>query len=209
MDVMSAIYTKEMLFEDLQTGLENGEKNCRNYIYQVKVLQTIFGLNVPELLVGEKKDNTNEIRRSIENFVEGDESLYGYTFYISSNYVYDYSWSYLRKQMSKYVDFLFNTNRFFIYVLRDLNALIEILAGREYIHVVFNEMIDVTFSDVVHPAKASMLWEKFHNIINVGGGYQLDLKLKEATLIAYNCSYKDNAEQLYKKIKEALSLIIE
>lgn len=200
------LYLKEKLFEDLQNFTKSSEicqdKSNRDCIYKLKVLQTIFGLTIPELVLSENEDNFNEIKNAIKNYVECDEVLYGYTFYVSSNQVFDYSWSYLRKQMNKYVDFLFNANLFFHFVLRDINALSKIFANKIEYHIVFNEMIDVEYLNEDPFVRANMLWENFHNITRLGKGYQLSLMLKETTVAVITCNYKDSVESLCKKVQD-------
>lgn len=202
------IYDKERFFEDLLCNNMVDEKvpinNKREYLYQLKVLQTIIELELPSLILEDGRDNSIEVRKAIINFVEGDLSLYGYTFFVSSNQVFDYTWSYLRKKMSQYVEFLFNSNLFFFIVLRDINALSRSLISTSDIHIVFNDMIDVEFMNTKPFVKAQMLWNHFYNITKVRKRYQISIMRKESIIAVLDCSCDDNVETICKKILDSI-----
>lgn len=198
-------YTKEKLLADIiENTEENPKKDHRDYKYQLKVLQTIFCLQqVSNLIVGGKDDNTEDVRKEIKNLITTNEVLFSYTFYVSSNQVFDYTWNYMRKQLDGYEDFLYNANMFFTFVVRDINALANIPLNIHDMHIVFHKMIDVEISNVGLHIKANFKWDHFHNIVNVGYGYRVSVMIKEYTLIVCDCSYKDEANKLCEKVKEA------
>lgn len=63
--------------------------------------------------------------------MENDETLFEYTFYVASNPIFDYTWSYLRTQMDSYKNFLFNAHRFFAFICRDIQILRPILLAHD------------------------------------------------------------------------------
>lgn len=82
----AVLYTKEELFEDIQTTVEEyvedtpeDEKDRRDFRHKLKVLQSIFGLHLPSYDL--KKDNMDDIKEALEVYVDGNEFLFGYTFF--------------------------------------------------------------------------------------------------------------------------------
>ena len=105
-------YNKENLLEDLLTTPIrtnnqdiNNEKASRDYPLKLKVIQLLRNLKTP---YDDKDNNEEDVKKTIENLVENDETLFGYTFYVASNPIFDYTWSYLRTQMDSYKNFRFN-----------------------------------------------------------------------------------------------------
>lgn len=131
----NVLYTKAEMFEDIQTTLEEcatdtseNEKARRDFRHKLKVLQSIFDMNLPPYDF--KKDNMDDIKEVLEVYVDGNELLFGYTFFLSSNTNFDYSWNYLRKQMDRYVNFFSEAYKFINYVLADINTMKIDLCGK-------------------------------------------------------------------------------
>lgn len=210
------VYSTEMLFNDLlNEGRSDVSSNqieieeLREYRYLRKLLQAIVNSEISSLFIDVENDNLNnlnEIKKTIENIVEENDVLYGYTFYVSSNHTFNYSWSYLRKQICEYVDFLFNANRFFTFIIRDINTLANVFAGHKDIHIVFNEIIDVAFYDVVPYVRASMRWSNFQMITKVKDGYQIKIMCEENTWAVFDRLYKESVELLSKKASKQIEL---
>lgn len=176
----------------------------RDLPYKIKVLQTILFLKVPNLTLSEYGIEAERDKKLIESNIHSDELLFGYTFLVSSNSEFQYTWSYMRKQLDKYVDFLFGAKRFFEFVFRDITALDKVLRDTQDIHIVFNELIDVNYTDNAPYINAKMLWENFHNLSNVSYSYRVSIMINASTLIVCNCSYKDEADKLCEKVKIAM-----
>lgn len=203
------LYTKDELFEDIQIIPEEyvketseGEKAHRDFIYKLKALQFIFDMKLPPYDF--KKDNMDDIKNQIEVYVDGNEILFGYTFFLSSNTNFDYSWSYLRKQMDKYVDFIFSAYRFISYVIEDINAIKTDLQGNKDLHVEFNELFDVTFIDNKPYVKTIVCWENFYQINKVKNGYYISVKIDKTTLLTYNRKYNNELNPFLHRVKQLL-----
>ena len=200
-------YNKENLLEDLLTTPIrtndqdiNHEKASRDYPLKLKVIQLLRNLKTP---YDDKDNNENDVKKAIENLVENDETLFGYTFYVASNPIFDYTWSYLKTQMDNYKSFLFNAHRFFAFICRDIQILRPILLAQDpNTYIVFNDMIKIEFMNMAPYAKAYMQWENFSNITQVGNGYRLSIKVKESTRAVCGCTYNDTAKQLSDKIEK-------
>ena len=104
------------------------------------------------------------------------------------------------------MDFLFNANRFFTFIIRDINTLANVFAGHKDIHIVFNEIIDVAFYDVVPYVRASMRWSNFQMITKVKDGYRIKIMCKENTWAVFDRLYKESVELLSKKASKQIEL---
>ncbi len=203
------LYSKDLFFDNLLSMPEyvNNPKQEyleRDYKYKTKVLQTILFLDVPGLVLCGDECNMKEDKKRIGAKVDDDELLSGYIFHVSSNPEFNHTWNYMRKRLDKYVDFLFGTKRFFKFVLRDINILASVLKKEKDIHIVFNELIDVTYTNKTPNITAKMLWDKFYNLTNTGNGYNVSVMIGESTLIVFDCHYKDEADKLCQKVKEVI-----
>jgi len=201
-------YSKDSFFKLLLLETERDDNNFerykqmqRDFPYKIKVLQTILFLKVPDLTLSVDGIEAERYKKLIESQVHDDELLFGYTFHVSSNSEFQYTWNYMIKQLDKYVDFLFGTKRFFEFVFRDITALDNVLRGIQDIHIVFNELIDVIYTDDAPYINARMLWENFHNLANVNYNYIVSITINASTLIVCNCSYKDGTDKLCEKVK--------
>ena len=208
------LYTKDELFEDIQTTPEEcakenpeGEKARRDFIYKLKVLQSVFNMKLPMYDID--KDNIAAIKERIEGYVDGDELLFDYTFFLSSNRNFDYSWSYLRKQIGKYVDFLSEVYRFISCVIADINTMKTDLSKYRDLHIVFNELFDVAFIDEKPFVKTVVCWNNFYQINEVKNGYYTSVKIGESTLLICYRKYNSELNPLLDKDKQVLAMLKE
>lgn len=205
------LYSKAELFEDIQTTPEEctkdtpeGEKAHRDFRHKLKVLQSIFDMNLP--LYDFEKDNMDDIKEALEVYVDGNELLFGYTFFLSSNTNFDYSWNYLRKQMDKYVDFFFEAYKFISYVLADINAMKTDLCKNKDLHIELNELFDVTFIDDKPFVKTIISWENFNQINKVKNGYYMSVKIGTTTLLTCYRKYSNKLNPFLDRVKQVLAV---
>lgn len=206
------IYSKDSFFKILLSEPERDGDNPekykqmqRDFPYKIKVLQTILLLDVPGLKLSGDEIKSERDKELIEFKVNSDELLFGYTFHVSSNPEFQYTWSYMKKQLDKYVDFLFGAKRFFEFVFRDITALDSVLRGIQDIHVMFNGLVDVFYTDSAPYIKARTLWENFHNLANISHSYRVSVMANESALMVRNCSYKDGTDKLCVKVKDVMT----
>lgn len=204
------LYTKAELFEDILATIEEcekdtpeGEKACRDCRHKLKVLQSIFDMKLPPYDFEE--DNMDDIKEALEVYVDGNELLFGYTFFLSLNTNFDYSWNYLRKQMDKYVDFFSEAYRFISYVLKDIGDMKADLCGNKDLHIDLNELFDVTFIDDTPFIKTIIHWENFHQINKVKNGYYISVKIDKTTLLTYYRKYSNKLNPFLNGIKPILA----
>lgn len=206
----AVLYTKEELFEDIQTTVEEyvedtpeDEKDRRDFRHKLKVLQSIFGLHLPSY--DSKKDNMDDIKEALEVYVDGNEFLFGYTFFLSSNTNFDYSWNYLRKQMDKYVNFFSEAYKFISYVIVDINTMKIDLRGNKDLHIEFNELFDVKFIDDKPFVKTVVNWENFYQINKVKYGYYISAKIGNTTLLTCYRKYSDELNPFLNGVMQVLA----
>ena len=205
------LYSKDMFYTDLLECQEVGEDKSgkdelmrRDILHKRKVLQSILYLDEPGLESREDLESAEEFTSRIEAQLEEEELLFCYTFYVSSNHNFDYTWSYMRKQFEKFASFLFVAKRFLRFVHRDIKTLAAVLESEQDIHIVFAELIDVNFTEMEPHVKIDLKWEHFHHITQVADGYRITVMKKAATLAVINCSYAGNPKELVGRILNVL-----
>ena len=176
-------YTFGILFNDILAdsieGMEISEsdvKSNREYKSKLIVVQMLLGL--AESYKTENYNNNEKLRNAIETIVDGDEQLSGYIFFVSQNPQFDYSWNYMRKCRTNYIEFLVNSIRFLNNVLVDINLLTCKSWPGNNIHVVFHDILDVELTSVVPFVKSRLLWENFYRLAMVKSDYNIVVKIK-------------------------------
>lgn len=204
------IYTKAELFEDIQIIPEKCTKNTseeekahRDFRHKLKVLQYIFDMELPTYNF--KEDNMEEIKEAIEVYVEGNALLFGYTFFLSSNTEFDYSWNYLRKQMDKYVDFFSEAHKFISYVLADIDKMKTGFSGNKDLYIVLNELFNVKFMSDKPFVKTTVNWENFNQINKVQSGYYISAKIGKTTLLTCYRKYNNNLNLFINRVRQLLA----
>lgn len=186
-DVKKVNYSFEMLRNDILTAptednekLETGDKYLREYQSKLIVVQMLSYL--AESYETENYKDNELLRNAIEIKVHGDEQLSGYLFFVSQNPQFDYSWNYMRKCRTNYIEFLVNSIRFLNNVLVDIN----LLTGKPWpgnnIHVVFHDILDVELTSEVPFVKSRFLWENFYRLATVKSDYNIAVKVKDNLL---------------------------
>lgn len=201
-------YTRLNLLEDIHEETKECEKNSyerekasREYKYKLKVFQTILDLNLPDFDF--VKENSEKIKKEIEVQVDDNELFYGYTFFLSLNPNFDYSWNYLRKQIERYMDFLYEVHKFISYVIYDINLMKSKLAIHKDLHIEFNELFDVEFKEGA-PINTTINWNNFSKISKVKDGYYIIAKYDKAILLTSFRKYKEQPDSFIESINKML-----
>lgn len=211
-------YTLFDLFEDILEEPEKYKEDSTEssslhieFKHKLKVFQTIFNLssslpnfnlsnNNPEKT---KDDIEVEIKEKIDIEIDGNESLFGYTFFLSLNSNFDYSWNYLRKHIKLYKDFLYSTYKFISYVVYDINLMKSMLDIHHDLHIEFNELFDVKFNEEV-PVKTTINWANFNKISKVKNGYYISAKYDETILFTIFREYNDKPHSFIENVNMML-----
>ena len=188
-DVKRVNYSFDMLRNDILTAptednekLETGDKYLREYQSKLIVAQMLSYL--AESYETENYKDNELLRNAIETKVDGDEQLSGFLFFVSQNPQFDYSWNYMRKCKTNYMEFLINSIRFLKNVLVDINMLIEKPRPERNIHVVFHDILDVELTNKEPFVKTRLLWDNFYRLATVKSYYNIIVKAKDTLLKA-------------------------
>lgn len=176
-------YTFDMFLTDILISSEEMgeefERECMPKKIVTKMLVQLAADIAPECYANDEKLNSY-----LETKVYCDGLLSGYMFYVSQNPHFDYSWSYMRKRMRDYIEFLANTLRFLNNVVTDIRLLVNTLGLKDNMHVVFNDIFDVSVISQEPYVNTKVLWENFHLLPNAGKDYGVCIKINESVLLA-------------------------
>ena len=150
------------------------------------------------------KDN-ELLRNAIETKVDGDEQLSGFLFFVSQNPQFDYSWNYMRKCRTNYIEFLVNSIRFLNNVLVDINLLTGKPWSGNNIHVVFHNILDVELTSEEPFVKARLLWENFYHLVTVKSDYDIIVKANDTLLKASGRKEPSDMKKLIDSVFEMVN----
>ena len=202
-------YTFQLLLNDIQeSALGNeedgpaGDKAARERQSKLIVMQMLIDKS------NEYNDDSHrddeKLRNTIDVKVNNDVHLAGFIFFVSQNPQFDYSWNYLRKRENSYKEFLVEGIRFLASVLADANMLAGKPRTQKDVHVVMNDIIDISLTREKPFVKASVLWENFHRLAMLKRNYHLTVKCKECILVTGIRKVAADAEKL---IDTALNML--
>ena len=160
--------------------------------------------------VRDKETTTPEIIRSkIEQQLEADTYLFGYTFFLSSNTDYDYTWTYHLQKENKYVDFIHNACLFLLYVLKDIDFIHREYEVNNNVSLVFSDILEVTFIKTEPVAKTKLIWENFNQITRIQKGYYVAIKHETANIATKYVSFDvaTHNEELKQLISFGMQMI--
>ena len=202
-------YTFQLLLNDIQeSALENeedgqfGDKAARERQSKLIVMQMLIDKSNEYNDYSHRDDE--KLRNAIDVMVNNDVHLAGFIFFVSQNPQFDYSWNYLRKLENSYKEFLVEGIRFLASVLADANMLAGKPRTQKDVHVVMNDIIDISLTREKPFVKASVLWENFHRLAMLKRNYHLTVKCKECILVTGIRKVAADAEKL---IDSALNML--
>ena len=209
-DVKKVNYSFDMLRNDILTAptednekLETGDKYLREYQSKLIVVQMLSYL--AESYETENYKDNELLRNAIETKVDGDEQLSGYIFYVSQNPQFEYSWNYMRKCRTNYIEFLVNSIRFLNNVLVDINLLTGKPWSGNNIHVVFHNILDVELTSEEPFVKARLLWENFYHLVTVKSDYDIIVKANDTLLKASGRKEPSDMKKLIDSVFEMVN----
>lgn len=209
-DVKRVNYSFDMLRNDILTAptednkkLETGDKYLREYQSKLIVAQMLSYL--AESYETENYKDNELLRNAIETKVDGDEQLSGFLFFVSQNPQSDYSWNYMRKCRTNYIEFLVNSIRFLNNVLVDINLLTGKPWSGNNIHVVFHNILDVELTSEEPFVKARLLWENFYHLVTVKSDYDIIVKANDTLLKASGRKEPSDMKKLIDSVFEMVN----
>lgn len=209
-DVKRVNYSFDMLRNDILTAptednekLETDDKYLREYQSKLIVAQMLSYL--AESYETENYKDNELLRNAIETKVDGDEQLSGFLFFVSQNPQFDYSWNYMRKCRTNYIEFLVNSIRFLNNVLVDINLLTGKPWSGNNIHVVFHNILDVELTSEEPFVKARLLWENFYHLVTVKSDYDIIVKANDTLLKASGRKEPSDMKKLIDSVFEMVN----
>ena len=209
-DVKRVNYSFDMLRNDILTAptednekLETGDKYLREYQSKLIVAQMLSYL--AESYETENYKDNELLRNAIETKVDGDEQLSGFLFFVSQNPQFDYSWNYMRKCRTNYIEYLVNSIRFLNNVLVDINLLTGKPWSGNNIHVVFHNILDVELTSEEPFVKARLLWENFYHLVTVKSDYDIIVKANDTLLKASGRKEPSDMKKLIDSVFEMVN----
>ena len=209
-DVKRVNYSFDMLRNDILTAptednekLETDDKYLREYQSKLIVAQMLSYL--AESYETENYKDNELLRNAIETKVDGDEQLSGFLFFVSQNPQFDYSWNYMRKCRTNYIEFLVNSIRFLNNVLVDINLLIGKPWPGNNLHVVFHDILDVELTSEVPFVKSRLLWENFYHLVTVKSDYDIIVKANDTLLKASGRKEPSDMKKLIDSVFEMVN----
>ena len=209
-DVKRVNYSFDMLRNDILTAptednekLETGDKYLREYQSKLIVAQMLSYL--AESYETENYKDNELLINAIETKVDGDEQLSGFLFFVSQNPQFDYSWNYMRKCRTNYIEFLVNSIRFLNNVLVDINLLTGKPWSGNNIHVVFHNILDVELTSEEPFVKARLLWENFYHLVTVKSDYDIIVKANDTLLKASSRKEPSDMKKLIDSVFEMVN----
>lgn len=209
-DVKRVNYSFDMLRNDILTAptednekLETGDKYLREYQSKLIVAQMLSYL--AESYETENYKDNELLRNAIETKVDGDEQLSGFLFFVSQNPQFDYSWNYMRKCRTNYIEFLVNSIRFLNNVLVDINLLTGKPWSGNNIHVVFHNILDIELTSEEPFVKARLLWENFYHLVTVKSDYDIIVKANDTLLKASGRKEPSDMKKLIDSVFEMVN----
>lgn len=191
-------YTLDDLRKDINNQFEaeeqkDGEEKMRDKRLYLKVLNYL--IDIVELA---KEDSEEEIINHIRSIIEKDNAIFGYTYFLTSKNQFDYSWSYLRNQWSKYIKLLGHVCMFIRQMLSDVKHLQG--KGEKFFDkkVIFANVFTVSFER--HEPTVEVLWENIGNLFDVQKEYSITIQVDKVVLLSAFCKYHGSGlDDLWEK----------
>ena len=190
-------YSVDKLYKDIiaqyEKERESEDLNLRDVQHYVKVFSYIYSV---VRAVESGKDY--EEKTVIENKLNNDNSLFSYTFFVSSRSQFDYSWSYLRKQWDEYAKKLNCAYKFIIDMIDKVNVLYEHRSEFIANEFVFADIFVLSFAKATYLPHIEIKWENINSLFNVDNSYHISAKIGDAVQMTINiCLDKpDNTDSL-------------
>lgn len=195
------LYTVDRLSEDIYKDQEGRSKvaldQCAQDKYKLKVFNFLCNFGVAQIKDGSNYPEIN--RDKIEQEVEEDKNLFSYTFFLSSIPSYNYTWTYQRQTIDRFIEFIYQACRFIHYVVTDIKVIQSNYSINGKISIKFHDLFEVKFGE--NPAAtAIMIWDNFHRIADVKRGYYISIKCEDTRVRTKYMTYDDEHENEIKKL---------
>lgn len=199
-------YSVNTFYEDIVCEFEqcdidaSSELYNRDHMNKLKVLQSLLFMELPQYDPISKNDE--EVLNAITNLVAENALLFNYTFYLSSNRDFDYTWSYLRKKIDDFVNYLFDSYRFIECLLNDITQLRRGLKYATDLYLNINSVFDFKFVNESPYVVANIIWKNFNAIVRDRKGYNLSIRFGETTVMGFYRKYGEPLNTIMNALNE-------
>ena len=186
-------YSIDSLYQDIVKQYDkeedSGDTLQRDRRYYLKVLN--YFVDMAQKIKGQKGYKAGTV---IDNELSNDASLFAYTFFLSSNTQFDYSWNYLRKQWHEYAKVLESITAFILDMIDKINVLYSNIDKIQVYSFVFADLFVLTFQEESHRPQVTVLLNSIGNLFRLDNSYLLSAKLNDVTILATNCGVGKHQE---------------
>ena len=200
-------YTVSLLMDDIQeefnARMQDSLPISMLDMNRLKLISYLCDIDAVDYLKNNGYPQIN--REKIVRKMEDDLLLFGYTYFLSANPAYHYTWTYQQQKEDQYVDFICYSNRFIHYVVEDINQIVENFDLKGNVSVVFYDLFEVLLCDTgsATKVKTKLLWENLYHIMDVSGEYYITIKINNAHVATKRVMYDDNHIRDIKQLFES------
>ena len=200
-------YTVSLLMEDIQEEFNARMKDSLPISMldknRLKLICYLCNIDAVDYSKNNRYPQINKER--IVRKIEKDLLLFGYTYFLSANPAYHYTWTYQQQKEDQYIDFICQVNRFIHYVVEDINQIVENFDLKGNVSVVFYDLFEVFLCDTgsITKVKTKLLWENLNHIMDVNREYYITIKINNAHVATKRVLYDDNHIRDIKQLFES------
>lgn len=202
-------FNRKILLDSLLCNLENliiqtkQDNKIRDLGHIKRVINFLFNLKweISENCEDKLQERNNKVDDICEN-----AALFGYTFFLQSYPQFSYNWSYLRKKIDSYREFLINFQNFVDLVIGDINEVYKnIRIDSVDIKFVVNDYIIIEHANNVPYLNAKLDIENFYQISQTTKDtYNLKILLGSTTLAVFARTQKTDLLEIAKYIQNVV-----
>lgn len=198
-------YNLNMLLNDIQNDMDENEP------YGLKRREAKSKLIIIQALIqlaGKYSDSSysseTKLRNALDYYVNDDERLSCYMFFLSLSGQFDYTWNYLREHKKGFVEFLLKAIPFIKSVVSDINEFAGKAVLKKDMHVVLNNFFDVFLIGESSSVKAQIHWENFHLLNLADSFYNVKVTINDVVL---TCGIRKSPGDVLDLIEKSLELL--
>lgn len=184
---------KEGIEQDYEECLKKASHDSSHYKYLYKVFDFLCDIESTDKMGDNLFPKINKER--IERIVEEDLFLFGYTYFLSSDPAYAYTWTYQQQKEVQYIDFISNACNYIHHIVADINYFKAHYNFKEDFCFIFNDLIEIGITKENQISNPKLIWNNFRRITDVKRGYYISIKYGNVNVATKFSRYGKNHEQ--------------
>lgn len=202
-------YSLDKLWKDISAQYEEEEIESSADVMRDKCLKLKMISHLITLAGKIRVCEENEIYDVIKLTEEEHDAIFCYTFSLSINSQYDYSWSYLRKQWEGYLKMLRNVCIFINHVISYVSKLQQSKTLYMGLTFVFANIFTVCLDKNKNVLEVKVLWQSLDDLFQIGECYSISAKVDSTLLLSASAnkdkdqfeSFLGRVSKLYQSVK--------